>query len=114
MSRPFARRSSALNHKGLRMPKPHYEVLNTRGTAWLGEGPWWDPVSARLWWVDIMGRRIRNTSLDGAEGEPIDTASEVGFAVPDDAGGLVAGLRDGLFRRSPDGEWTRLWAADYD
>ncbi len=91
-----------------------FEVLAVERRDRLGEGPWWDAASSRLWWIDIDGHRIRHAGLDGTEGAPIDTPTEVGFTAPDEAGGLIAGLRDGLWRRSADGEWHRLWQADYD
>ena len=39
----------------------------------LGEGPWWDAARGPLWWVDILGRRIRRATLDGVEAAPIVT-----------------------------------------
>ena len=90
------------------------DVLEVAGRDTLGEGPWWDVAEQRLWWVDILGRRIRNSSLDGDEREPIVTPSDVGFALPDSAGGVVAGLADGLVRLEPDGGQRSLWLGGHD
>jgi len=91
-----------------------YELLEVTGRDVLGEGPWWDAAEQRLWWVDIKGRRVRNATLDGAEGTALDTGQDVGFAVPDDAGGLLAGLRDGLHRHTATAGWQRVWAGGWD
>jgi L-arabinonolactonase len=91
-----------------------FEVLGVEGRDALGEGPWWDVARQRLWWVDIRGRRIRNATLDGVEREPIVTPSEVGFAIPDAAGGVVAGLADGLVRFEPGRVERSLWSAPHD
>jgi len=92
-----------------------WEVLGVTGPDRLGEGPWWDAATGRLWWIDILGHRIRCADLDGREEPPIDTGSDVGFAVPDEDGGIIAGLREGLFRLAArGGTWARLWQADYD
>lgn len=89
------------------------ELLGVTGRDALGEGPWWDVESGRLWWIDIVGQTIRNSNLDGSEGTALDTPSSVGFAVPDDRGGLVAGLRDGLYRHTDDEGWSAVWSADF-
>ncbi|MDQ7991812.1 MAG: SMP-30/gluconolactonase/LRE family protein [Propionicimonas sp.] len=94
--------------------RPGWELLDVPGRDRLGEGPWWDPAAARLWWIDILGRRIRSAGLAGGDPAAIDTGSDIGFAVPDDEGGIIAGLREGLFRRRHGGDWTPLWPADYD
>lgn len=90
------------------------EVLEVTGRDHLGEGPWWDAANQRLWWVDILGRRIRNSSLDGDEREPIATPSDVGFALPDSEGGIIAGLAEGLVRLEPDGTQRSLWLGGHD
>jgi sugar lactone lactonase YvrE len=81
----------------------------------LGEGPWWDAERAELLWVDILGRRVRRSTLDGLESPPLATPSEVGFAVRDADGRIVAGLSDGLAVAGPEGEqWSTIWSGDYD
>ncbi len=92
---------------------PDVEVLGVDRRDELGEGPWWDVESGRLWWVDIVGRLIRNATLDGEEGLQLGTPDNVGFAVPDTVGGLLAGLRTGLYRHEQATGWSQLWPADY-
>lgn len=76
--------------------KPNFELLAVEGRDELGEGPWWDAAAGLLWWVDIPSRRIRRATLDGIESPALATPSDVGFAVPDSAGGVIAGLATGL------------------
>lgn len=92
-----------------------YELLAVSSRDHLGEGPWWDAARAELLWVDILGRRVRRATLDGVEAEELTTPSEVGFAVRDSEGRVLAGLSDGLAVCDPDvGEWTGIWTGDHD
>lgn len=90
-----------------------YQLLPTDGVDALGESPWWDVATATLWWVDIVGRRIRRSTLDGAEDPAIETASEVAFAIPSSDGGLAAGLSGSLEALTPVGAQS-LWTAPFD
>ena len=95
--------------------KPNFELLAVEGRDELGEGPWWDAAAGLLWWVDIPSRRIRRATLDGIESPALATPSDVGFAVPDSAGGVIAGLATGLARQSQGSDtWAPLWSADHD
>lgn len=67
----------------------------------LGEAPWWSTDDQALVWVDILGRKVRRTGLDGANLQEWATPSEVGFALPGRDGELLLGLRDGLHRLDP-------------
>ncbi|MCL2652490.1 MAG: SMP-30/gluconolactonase/LRE family protein [Propionibacteriaceae bacterium] len=67
----------------------------------LGEGPWWSVSEQRLYWVDITGRRVRSSDLDGNGLREWSTPAEVGFVVPDVDGQLVVGLTGGLARLDP-------------
>jgi len=96
-----------------------FELLEVDGADHLGEGPWWDAATDVLWWVDIIGRRIRRATLDGREAEPIRTPSEVGFAVPRAESGFVAGLSGSLASaevpgRGEPAEWATLWTGPWD
>jgi L-arabinonolactonase len=99
---------------------PELEVLALESRDHLGEGPWWDAARAELLWVDILGRRVRRATLDGEEAEPLPTPSEVGFAVRDSDGRVLAGLSDGLAVLDPaafDGaadSWSTIWHGDHD
>lgn len=63
----------------------------------LGEGPYWDVESQRLYWVDITGHRVHRWSPKTGACESHDTGTYVGFAIVDETGNLVAGLRDGIY-----------------
>jgi len=69
-----------------------------QGRAQLGEGPVWDGARGRLYWTDIIGRRLFR--LDGLSGHPMvwDMPRPVGsFAVTAD-GGLLAAIGTGFAR----------------
>jgi len=60
------------------------------------EGPVWDAATARLWWVDITGRRVH--SFDPATGNHSSwaTAGQPGGVVLDTAGEPVVASPEGL------------------
>ncbi len=64
----------------------------------LGEGPWWSVEQEMLFWVDITGRAVHRSALDGTSGRLWQVPSEIGFLVLAEDGGGVIGLRDGLHR----------------
>jgi D-xylonolactonase len=62
----------------------------------LGEGPFWDPDSQRLYWVDILENRIyRYDPADGST-QSWTTPEPVGFVIVRPGGELVAGFKSGL------------------
>lgn len=75
---------------------PVFDTLAFPSRAQLGEGPVWD--GAQLHWVDILGRRLFSSDLDAAVTRTTDLPQMPGFAVPDIAGGWLAGFPDGLWR----------------
>lgn len=97
-----------------------FEVLAVEMRDHLGEGPWWDAERSELLWVDILGRRVRRATLDGVEHPELRAPSEVGFAVRDTAGRVLAGLADGLAvcdpsaPAQPDAAWVSIWTGDHD
>jgi sugar lactone lactonase YvrE len=60
------------------------------------EGPLWDAATARLWWIDIMGRRVH--CYDPASGSDCSwpTSGQPGGVVIDAAGNPVVATPDGL------------------
>ena len=82
-------------------------IVNTRDS--LGESPLWDPVTERLFWVDI--NRCLIHQLDPRTGEITDwpCKTEPGCLGRADNGRLVAGIRDGFYFFSPaTGEFERI------
>jgi sugar lactone lactonase YvrE len=59
----------------------------------LGEGPFYDELTGRVVWVDILGRRV--LWRDGAQEGELRVTGHVGAAVPRRDGGLVLCLPDG-------------------
>jgi xylono-1,5-lactonase len=64
----------------------------------LGEGPLWDPTSQRLYWVDILEKRIYRHDPAGGGTQSWSTPEQVGFVVLRPNGELVAGFKSGLHR----------------
>lgn len=63
----------------------------------LGEGPVWVERDRALWFTDIKSRKIHR--LDPATGDKKswDSPEQVGFILPAENGGFVAGLESGLY-----------------
>lgn len=64
----------------------------------LGESPFWHPREQCLYWVDIAGRRIRRLHPDSGRQDAWDLPQEPGCIAPAAGGGLVMGLRHGIYR----------------
>ena len=66
--------------------------------AELGEGPVWTERDSALWFVDIKRQKIhRYDPRDGSK-RSWDSPEQVGFILPAQGGGFVAGLQSGLYR----------------
>ncbi|WP_338426689.1 SMP-30/gluconolactonase/LRE family protein [Sphingopyxis kveilinensis] len=63
--------------------------------ALLGESPFWHAAEARLYWVDIEGRKIHRTDPATGSDEVMELAEQVGCIAPRATGGLVAALENG-------------------
>lgn len=89
------------------MSRPRLEVA-VREHAALGEGPTWDPATARLIWVDILGARIHTYEPATGRRTVMATEQHVGAAKPRAGGGLVVNLRDGIGLYDADGAFRWL------
>jgi sugar lactone lactonase YvrE len=69
--------------------------------AVLGEGPLWSPVDSTLWFVDIKGRRLHSFCEPTATTRSLDTPDYAAFVFRDARGGMVCGLRSGLYHLDP-------------
>jgi sugar lactone lactonase YvrE len=65
----------------------------------LGEGPVW--VDGALWFTDIKRRQIHRFEPATGEGRSWEAPEQVGFVLPAEGGGFVAGLQSGLHRFDP-------------
>lgn len=63
--------------------------------AILGEGPTWDAEAGRLVWLDIAGRRLHETELDGTD-RSFEVDQEISIAIPAGSDRYVVGVRDGF------------------
>jgi sugar lactone lactonase YvrE len=78
--------------------------------AMLGEGPSWDAVNGVLWWIDIKGRKLHRTALDGTEHE-VAVERPLGCVVCRASGGLAAMTPQGFEALDPDDGTLSLLAA---
>lgn len=65
--------------------------------AELGEGPVWSKRDSALWFVDIKKQKIHRYDPADASKRSWDSPEQVGFILPAQGGGFVAGLQSGLY-----------------
>jgi len=65
--------------------------------AELGEGPVWVERDRALWFVDIKKQAIHRYDPASGDKSSWDSPEQVGFILPAEGGGFVAGLQSGLF-----------------
>ena len=78
--------------------------------AILGEGAVWHPTRQSLFWVDIQGRKIFETTMSG-DTRTRNVDQRVGAVVPTRSGGLLALLQDGVHRVDLEPGTTTLFIA---
>lgn len=66
--------------------------------AILGEGAVWHPQRQSLFWVDILGRKIHETSLDSRSTLSRPVPQFIGALAPTRRGDLIVALQDGIHR----------------
>lgn len=64
--------------------------------AELGEGPVWVERDKALWFVDIKKQKIHRYDPANGSKRSWDSPEQVGFVLPAERGGFVAGLQSGL------------------
>ena len=62
----------------------------------LGEGPFWDPKSNGLLWVDIIGKKILQQPYDQAGPNVINLAGNPGCAVLSNEGEVIAAINNSI------------------
>lgn len=65
--------------------------------AELGEGPVWVELDRALWFVDIKKHLVHRYDPASGSKDSWEAPEQVGFVVPAERGGFVAGLQSGLF-----------------
>ncbi len=79
------------------------------------EGPLWDAVGARLWWVDITAQRVHCFDPDTGEDSAWAVGGQPGGVVLDAAGRPLVAMPDGLaVLDRADGSTTPLVAVEAD
>jgi len=66
--------------------------------AELGEGPVWVERDRALWFTDIKKQQVHRYDPQSGDRRSWDSPEQVGFVLPAEAGGFVAGLQSGLYR----------------
>jgi len=66
--------------------------------AELGEGPVWVERDRALWFVDIKKQQVHRYDPTSGDKRSWDSPEQVGFILPAEGGGFVAGLQSGLYR----------------
>ncbi|QNM84039.1 SMP-30/gluconolactonase/LRE family protein [Sphingomonas sabuli] len=79
--------------------------------AELGEGALWDGRDASLWFTDIKRRRVYRYHPATHDLSSWNAPAEIGFVVPAQSGGFIAGLQGGLHRFDPESGRFELLAA---
>lgn len=70
--------------------------------AELGEGPVWVQSDTALWFTDIKRRKVHRFDPATEDQRSWDSPEQVGFVLPAQSGGFIAGLQSGLHRFDPD------------
>jgi D-xylonolactonase len=65
----------------------------------LGEGSVW--ANGALWFVDIKARKVHRFSPETGDKSSWDAPEQIGFLLPAEGGGFVAGLQSGLYAFDP-------------
>ena len=74
-------------------PSPIWELQ-----AELGEGPVWVERDRALWFVDIKKHQVHRLDASSGDTRTFDSPEQVGFILPAEGGGFVAGLQSGLYK----------------
>jgi len=83
--------------------------------AELGEGPIWSAPEQAIWFVDIKGHAVHRYHEPSGEKRSWEAPAQPGFILPIADGGLLCGLKTGLYRFDPkNGKFTQLRVAEPD
>lgn len=70
--------------------------LEYQTDAHLGEGPIWDEIKQKLWWVDILSCRLNCYDPVTKENRSFDVGEQIGAAALRKKGGLILALKSGF------------------
>ncbi len=77
--------------------KIHKAELEFQIQAELGEGPLWDHINKRLFWVDILGQKLHMYDPATGENTAFQMPSAIGTVVAKDLNSVVVALVDGIY-----------------
>lgn len=76
----------------------------------LGEGPVWDDQRKKIFWVDILGKKVHRAAEDGSEHEVFDTPDYVSNIFLTRQGEeLILCLPDAFYLWNPENERLKKW-----
>lgn len=61
-----------------------------------GEGAIWNPADQKVWWTDIIGKRLWSYDPESGRSQSVETPERVCCFAPRRVGGLILALADGL------------------
>lgn len=89
--------------KGQNVSETTFEVVG-EGRALLGEGPVWDEKRRRLYWVDILSRKIHLYDPGRNAFSSHALPQYVGAVALREQGGLLLAMQEGFYLYDPDGD----------
>ena len=79
------------------MPESIQAKLELHTEAHLGEGPVWDEIHQKLWWVDILSDKLHKYDPETTKNLSFDIGEHIGAAVLRKNGGFVLALKSGFY-----------------
>lgn len=74
----------------------------------VGESPVWNSADGMLYYVDIQGKRIRKLDYSNGKTEDIVLSQQTGCIIPDENGGIIGGMEDGVYQVLPNGDTFKI------
>ena len=85
----------------MQMPTDQKTDLAWAVEAQLGEGPVWVQADRALWFTDIKRKQVHRYDPASGNRSSWDAPEQIGFVLPAEGSGFVAGLQSGLHRFDP-------------
>jgi len=92
------------------MSEKIYAELALKSECNVGEGPFWDEVEQKLYFVDIVNKQIKIFSPTSKLVETVQFNQEIGAVFLDQKSNLIVAARDGIFVATRDGDLETLLA----
>lgn len=74
----------------------------------VSESPVWDSENSILYYVDIQGKRLRKLNYLNGGIHDLVLKSQIGCIIPDENGGIIGGMEDGVYQITENGDTKRL------